>query len=97
MTAVVSVIERAWRGEGFAGRAIRSALVPLSVVFSVAVRLRALAYRLHLRRQRRLPAAVVSVVSDVQAAATNARIPARVSSRRNLFTGASLTDDSRLS
>jgi tetraacyldisaccharide 4'-kinase len=61
MTAVVSVIERAWRGEGFAGRAIRSALVPLSVVFSVAVRLRALAYRLHLRRQRRLPAAVISV------------------------------------
>lgn len=54
-------IERAWKRQGIEGRAIRLALLPASALFSVAVRLRALAYRWHLLRRHALPAAVVSV------------------------------------
>jgi tetraacyldisaccharide 4'-kinase len=61
VTARTALIERQWRREGFAGRALRYLLAPLSAVFSLAVRLRVVAYRLHLRRRRRLSAAVVSV------------------------------------
>lgn len=54
-------VERAWKGEGARGHALRALLLPASAAFSVLVRLRMLAYRLHLRRGRRLTAAVVSV------------------------------------
>lgn len=54
-------VARAWRGEGAGDRVLRGLLLPASAVFSLLARMRALSYRLHLRRSRRLPAAVVSV------------------------------------
>lgn len=59
--ALERAVERAWRGEGASGRALRGLLLPVSAAFSLLARLRVLSYRLHLRRHRRLPGAVVSV------------------------------------
>lgn len=53
--------ELAWKGDGLAGRALRVTLGPAAFLYSTAVRLRALAYRLRLARRRRLSAAVISV------------------------------------
>lgn len=61
MSRVRIAVERAWRREGLAGRALRLLLIPASLLFSAAVRLRALVYRLRLRRNRVLPAPVISV------------------------------------
>jgi len=61
MGALENAIGRAWRGEGVSGHLLRLLLLPGSVVFSAAVRLRALLYRLHLRPRAKLAAAVVSV------------------------------------
>jgi tetraacyldisaccharide 4'-kinase len=59
--AVDRVIRRAWKGQGTDGRLLRVGLIPLSLLFATAVELRALAYKLRLRRRRQLEAAVVSV------------------------------------
>lgn len=55
------MVERAWTGTGPGWTALRTALRPPALAFSLAVRLRALAFRLRLRRSRRLRAGVVSV------------------------------------
>jgi tetraacyldisaccharide 4'-kinase len=54
-------VERGWARKGIDGQVLHAALLPASALFAGAARLRALSYRLHLRRRRRLPAAVVSV------------------------------------
>ena len=53
--------ELAWDRRGATGGVLRWTLAPAAAAFSAAVRVRALAYRLRLRRGRRLPAGVVSV------------------------------------
>ena len=61
MSVGEAIVRGAWRDEGLRGRAWRTALGPAAAAYSAGVRLRALAYRLRLRRGERLPAAVVSV------------------------------------
>jgi tetraacyldisaccharide 4'-kinase len=61
MSFLRRAVERAWTRKGIDGQALHAALLPASALFAGAARLRALSYRLHLRRRRRLPAAVVSV------------------------------------
>ncbi|MGH7898379.1 MAG: tetraacyldisaccharide 4'-kinase, partial [Candidatus Binatia bacterium] len=60
MSIVRRAVDLAWLRRG-AGRAIRILLLPASALFSPAVRLRALLYRLRLVPRARLDAAVVSV------------------------------------
>ena len=55
------LIEGVWAGAGVGSVFLRTLLRPAALVFSVVVRLRALAFRLRVRRARRLGAAVVSV------------------------------------
>jgi tetraacyldisaccharide 4'-kinase len=59
--AVERAIRRAWKGQGMKGRLLRLGLLPISGLFAAAVELRAVCYKLHLRRRARLPAAVASV------------------------------------
>jgi tetraacyldisaccharide 4'-kinase len=54
-------IRRAWEGQGVDGRLLRLGLLPISALFAAAVELRAVCYKLRLRRRARLAAAVVSV------------------------------------
>ncbi len=61
MSALASLVRRGWRREGASGKLVRLILAPAAAVFAVLVRLRALAYRLHLARRQRIAAAVVSV------------------------------------
>lgn len=61
MSLLHTVIERAWKRQGMIGRLVHVVLRPLSLAFALAARLRVLGYRLHLRRRRRVGAAVVSV------------------------------------
>jgi len=61
MSVLRQAVERAWARQGIDGQVLHAALRPASALFAGAARLRALSYRLHLRRRRRLPAAVVSV------------------------------------
>jgi tetraacyldisaccharide 4'-kinase len=61
MSVLQQAVERAWTRKGVDGQVLHAALIPASALFGAAARLRALSYRLHLRRRRRLPAAVVSV------------------------------------
>jgi len=57
----MSTVERAWRREGVGGKLLHAALLPAAAAYGAAARLRALSYRLRLRRKRRLAAAVISV------------------------------------
>jgi tetraacyldisaccharide 4'-kinase len=62
MRALVErAIRRAWKGQGVDGRILRLGLLPVSGLFAAAVGLRALGYKLRLRRRARLAAAVISV------------------------------------
>lgn len=55
------IVRASWEPRGIGGRILRSLLLPLRIVYSGVVRLRSLSYRLHLRRARKLSAAVVSI------------------------------------
>lgn len=61
MSRGAQIVDRAWTDPGCRGRLLRGALRPAAAAYSTAVRLRALLYRLRLRRGRRLPAAVISI------------------------------------
>jgi tetraacyldisaccharide 4'-kinase len=61
MSRVETIAKLAWERRGLGGRALRLALSPAAAAVSVVVRARSLAYRLRLRRPRRLAAGVVSV------------------------------------
>ncbi len=58
---VERVVRRAWKGQGVDGRLLRLGLLPMSALFAAAVELRAVSYKLRVRRRVQLPVPVVSV------------------------------------